>query len=137
MLFQRAISLINLAIKRLIVEVEVEYSLRVHHVLAILIRNSLIRGFQVTPSKRRVRVFLKFFEGRPVLKQLVRISRPGRKAFTSVASLVFFLNRRQLNWKTEKPQAHFYILSTSKGIMEHFEALRLNIAGIAVCGVEV
>jgi small subunit ribosomal protein S8 len=91
----------------------------------ILKEEGLIRAFEVFPEGPRqvMRVFLKYTdERRPVLSGLKRVSRPGRRIYSSRGEI-----------PRVKGGLGFAILSTSKGIMTGEDAWRAGVGGEVVC----
>lgn len=66
---------------------------------------------------------LKYFQSKPVIERIRRISRPGLRIYKSVSDL------------NPIPGFGIAILSTSKGIMTHAAAKKANIGGEVICEV--
>ena len=66
---------------------------------------------------------LKYFQSKPVIERIRRISRPGLRIYKSVSDL------------NPIPGFGIAILSTSKGIMTHSAAKKANIGGEVICEV--
>lgn len=66
---------------------------------------------------------LKYYQGRPVIDKIKRISRPGLRVYKSVKEL------------TSVPGFGISILSTSKGVMTHIAAKNSGIGGEIICEV--
>jgi small subunit ribosomal protein S8 len=68
-------------------------------------------------------ITLKYYEGRPVIDKIQRISRPGLRVYTSCAEI--------------KPVSRFglRILSTPKGVLTDKDAKGLGIGGEVLCEV--
>ena len=69
-------------------------------------------------------VDLKYYEGNPVIKDIKRISKPGRRVFLSATSIPRIQNGLGLA-----------IISTNKGVMSDIEARKNNIGGEIICKV--
>lgn len=69
-------------------------------------------------------IFLKYTDGVPALTQVQRISKPGRRMYTSVKDLHVMKNR-----------LGFIILSTPKGVRTHLQARKDNVGGELLCKV--
>lgn len=67
---------------------------------------------------------LKYYEGEPVIRELKRISRPGRRVYMSVRTLPKFHNGLGIA-----------VLSTSKGVMSDFDARQAGVGGEVLCSV--
>lgn len=93
----------------------------VENVLSVLQREGYIRGFnreEVGKGKADVNIELKYDGGAPVIKQLDRVSTPGRRTYTGIAKLDKFFNGLGI-----------YILSTPKGVLSDREAREQNVGG--------
>ena len=67
---------------------------------------------------------LKYYEGNPVIKEIKRISRPGRRIYSRANSIPKIQNGLGLA-----------IISTPKGVMSDNEARKNNIGGEIICRV--
>jgi small subunit ribosomal protein S8 len=95
-------------------------------VLEVLHREGYIRGFTTIEKdgKSELEVELKYFDGAPVIKELQRVSRPGRRVYASVATLPQVYNGLGIS-----------ILSTPKGVMSDADAKSQNVGGEVLCTV--
>ena len=75
-------------------------------------------------NKVSLKVNLKYYEGDPVIKEIKRISKPGRRVYSRANSLPRFMNGLGLA-----------ILSTPKGVMSDSEARKNNVGGEIICKV--
>ncbi len=69
-----------------------------------------------------IRIYLKYYNGRPVLSGLRRVSVPGRRVYTGAAELPRVLNGLGVA-----------IVSTNRGVMTDKDARRLNVGGEVIC----
>jgi small subunit ribosomal protein S8 len=69
-------------------------------------------------------VDLKYYEGNPVIKDIRRISKPGRRVYSRATSIPRIQNGLGLA-----------IISTNKGVMSDIEARKNNIGGEIICRV--
>lgn len=95
------------------------------NILDILYKEGYIRGYKKLfyNNKLRIKVLLKYdLEGNPIISKLVRVSKPGKRVYTSIKSL----------WKI-KSGLGVFILSTKKGILTDNDARYLNIGGEVLC----
>ena len=69
-------------------------------------------------------VDLKYYEGNPVIKDIKRISKPGRRVYSRATSIPRIQNGLGLA-----------IISTNKGVMSDIEARKNNIGGEVICRV--
>jgi small subunit ribosomal protein S8 len=97
------------------------------NVLDVLEKEGYIRGYasvEFGNGKSEIEVELKYFDGEPVIKELKRVSRPGRRVYTSVDDIPKVFNGLGLS-----------ILSTSKGVMPDWLARENNVGGEILCRV--
>jgi small subunit ribosomal protein S8 len=69
-----------------------------------------------------LRIYLKYYNGRPVLSGLKRVSVPGRRVYAGARELPRVLNGLGIA-----------IISTNRGVMTDKEARRLNVGGEVIC----
>lgn len=96
-------------------------------ILDVLKREGYIRTYHVDDSdkvKQTITVELKYMEGKPVIKELKRVSKPGRRRYTAISSVPKFYNGLGIA-----------ILSTSAGILSDYEARQKNVGGELLCQV--
>ena len=96
-------------------------------VLQVLADEGYIRGFQrieLEGGKADIEVELKYFDGEPVIREIRRVSKPGRRVYTSVEDMPLVYNGLGIA-----------ILSTSKGVMSDAKARELNVGGEIICTV--
>ena len=96
-------------------------------ILEVLKSEGYINNFLIQNSKNNkkdLKVNLKYFEGSPVIKEIKRVSKPGRRVYSRASSIPKIQNGLGLA-----------ILSTSKGIMSDTEARKKNIGGEIICRV--
>ena len=95
-------------------------------VLEVLAKEGYIRGFATVEKdgKSEIEVELKYFDGAPVIKEMARVSKPGRRVYASVDTLPSVFNGLGIS-----------ILSTPKGVMADHEARDANVGGELLCTV--
>ena len=95
-------------------------------VLDVLQSEGYIRGYSETESdgKTEFQIELKYFDGEPVIRQIQRVSKPGRRVYSSVRSIPRVADGLGVS-----------ILSTPKGVMSDNEALTQNVGGEVLCRV--
>jgi small subunit ribosomal protein S8 len=95
-------------------------------VLEVLKSEGYIRGYAVVEREGRseIEVELKYFEGEPVIREIERISKPGRRVYTSVKNLPRINNGLGVA-----------IVSTPKGVMADHDARDANVGGEILCTV--
>lgn len=97
------------------------------NVLDVLRREGFIRGFsaeELRPGVTRLRIELKYHEGQPVIKEITRVSRPGRRVYSRIKELPRYYNGLGIS-----------ILSTPRGVMSDVEARAANVGGEVLCRV--
>ncbi|MBX7146380.1 MAG: 30S ribosomal protein S8 [Alphaproteobacteria bacterium] len=96
-------------------------------VLEVLKREGYIRDFaEINEEGHRnnFRIELKYHEGKPVIQEITRISKPGRRIYTKINELQKFYNGLGIS-----------ILSTPQGVMSDNEARAANVGGEVLCRV--
>lgn len=95
-------------------------------VLEVLQAEGYIRGFVVVEKDghKNIEVELKYYEGSPVINELRRVSKPGRRVYSSVGDIPLERNGLGIS-----------ILSTSKGVMSDNMARENNVGGEILCRV--
>ncbi len=96
------------------------------NVLEVLKREGYIRDFSLDSSKPggEITIELKYHEGTPVIKEINRISKPGRLVYSKIADLPRYYNGLGIS-----------ILSTPRGVMSDGEARTANVGGEVLCRV--
>ncbi|MSP87285.1 MAG: 30S ribosomal protein S8 [Alphaproteobacteria bacterium] len=97
------------------------------NVLEVLKREGYIRGFsqsEVRPGVTQLTIELKYNEGEPVIRELQRISTPGRRVYSRVSDLGRVYNGLGIS-----------ILSTPRGVLSDNEARAHNVGGEVLCRV--
>ena len=97
------------------------------NVLDVLKREGFIRAFsaeELRPGVAQLRIELKYNEGEPVIKEITRVSKPGRRVYSGIKEL---------------PRVYaglgISILSTPRGVMSDVEARAANVGGEVLCRV--
>ena len=96
------------------------------NVLEVLKREGYIRNYsseQEIPGGELV-IELKYHEGEPVIREISRVSTPGRRVYSKIADLPRFYNGLGIS-----------ILSTPRGVMSDSEARTANVGGEVLCRV--
>lgn len=95
--------------------------------LKVLLSEGYIRGYTIVDDGKGfkvLRIELKYYEGKPVICEIKRISKPGRRVYTSIKDLPLVRNGLGIN-----------ILSTNKGVMSDVDARKQSIGGEIICSV--
>ena len=97
------------------------------NVLEVLKREGFIRGYsahELRPGVAELKVELKYNEGEPVIKEITRVSKPGRRVYSKIKEL---------------PRVYaglgISIISTPRGVLSDAEARAANVGGEVLCRV--
>lgn len=97
------------------------------NVLEVLKREGYIRDYrrkEVASPKPELVIELKYYEGEPVIREIGRVSKPGRRIYSNVRDM---------------PNVYgglgIIIVSTPRGVMTDHEARVANIGGEVLCKV--
>jgi small subunit ribosomal protein S8 len=95
-------------------------------VLEVLKSEGYIRGYAVVEKDGRseIEIELKYFDGEPVIREIERVSKPGRRVYTSVKNMPRINNGLGVT-----------IVSTPKGVMADHDARDANVGGEILCTV--
>jgi small subunit ribosomal protein S8 len=95
-------------------------------VLDVLQAEGYIRGYSQLEEdgKAELEIELKYYDGQPVIREIERVSRPGRRVYASVKNIPRVSNGLGVS-----------ILSTPKGVMSDAEARDQNVGGEVLCRV--
>ncbi|MBX6320288.1 MAG: 30S ribosomal protein S8 [Rhodospirillaceae bacterium] len=96
-------------------------------VLDVLAREGYIRGYAQEENgtgRRALRIELKYHEGEPAIREIRRVSKPGRRVYSKVADLPRVYNGLGIS-----------ILSTPRGVMSDNEARAAHVGGEVLCRV--
>ena len=96
-------------------------------VVSVLKEEGFVEDYRVeakSESQKELIVVLNYFEGEPVIKEIKRVSTPGRRVYKAVGELPRFANGLGIS-----------IISTSKGVMTDFNARQHGVGGEVVCSV--
>jgi len=97
------------------------------NVLSVLEREGYIRGYEqyeIRPGITELRIELKYFEGQPVIREIKRVSKPGRRVYSKITDLPKVYNGLGIS-----------ILSTPRGVLSDAEARDANVGGEVLCQV--
>jgi small subunit ribosomal protein S8 len=97
------------------------------NVLEVLRREGYIRGFsreQIRPGVSELKIELKYVDGEPVIREIARVSKPGRRVYSKLAELPRVYNGLGIS-----------ILSTQRGVMSDNEARAAKVGGEVLCRV--
>jgi small subunit ribosomal protein S8 len=97
------------------------------NVLDVLKREGYIRDYsrnELEAGMAEFKVELKYHDGEPVIREISRISKPGRRVYSKIADLPRIYNGLGIS-----------ILSTPRGVMSDNEARAANVGGEVLCRV--
>ena len=96
-------------------------------VLDVLKDEGYIRGYETAQSAAglpELEISLKYFGGTPVIREIKRVSKPGRRVYASVKDIPSVRNGLGVS-----------IVSTPKGVMSDAAARTANVGGEVLCTV--
>lgn len=97
------------------------------NVLEVLRREGYIRGFETVDlggGKSELKIELKYHNGEPVIRELRRVSKPGRRIYKGVNDLPSVYNGLGIA-----------IVSTPRGVLSDAEAREARVGGEVLCTV--
>ena len=97
------------------------------NVLDVLKREGYIRDYSerdVRAGIKEVDIELKYYEGAPVIKEIARVSTPGRRVYSKIKDLTKVYNGLGIS-----------VISTPRGVMSDAEARAANVGGEVLCRV--
>jgi len=97
-------------------------------IVEVMKEKGYIADYQIQSDEKRnkkyIEVFLKYEDGKPVIRELKRISKPGRRVYKGYKEVKNFKN----GYGT-------IILSTNKGVISNDMAYRLKVGGELLCSI--
>ena len=96
-------------------------------VLDVLANEGYIRGYEGPTSDAghpELEISLKYFDGEPVIKELKRVSKPGRRVYSASSDI-----------PTVRQGLGISIVSTPQGVMSDAQARAANVGGEVLCTV--
>jgi small subunit ribosomal protein S8 len=94
----------------------------------VLLDEGYIRGYTIVDCPesgfKKLRIELKYFEGKPVICEIKRVSKPGRRVYSSVKDIPVVRNGLGIN-----------IITTNRGVMSDVQARKLSVGGEILCSV--
>ncbi|MGB3553046.1 MAG: 30S ribosomal protein S8 [Jannaschia sp.] len=97
------------------------------HVLDVLADEGYIRGYESSSDRQghpTLEIELKYYEGVPVIREVKRVSKPGRRVYLGVDKL-----------PSVRQGLGVSIVSTSRGVMSDQAARSANVGGEVLCTV--
>ena len=95
-------------------------------IVEVLKNEGFIKDYKITDKQKKseIQIYLKYNYGNPVISSIERVSRPGRRIFSSAESLPKINNGLGIA-----------IISTPKGVMKDVSAREQKIGGEIICKV--
>jgi small subunit ribosomal protein S8 len=93
----------------------------------VLAKEGYIRGYTTVEyegGKSELEIELKYFDGEPVIRTIERVSKPGRRVYSSVKNIPHVSNGLGVS-----------IISTPRGVMSDHQARDENVGGEVLCRV--
>lgn len=97
------------------------------NVLEVLKSEGYIRDYSAHTTQaghRALKIELKYHDGQPVIKEIARVSRPGRRVYSKIKDLPRYYGGLGIA-----------ILSTPRGVVSDTQARELNVGGEVLCRV--
>ncbi len=97
------------------------------NVLDVLQQEGYIRGYSTTDygnGRTEFEIELKYYEGEPVIREIARVSKPGRRVYSAVTAMPRVANGLGIT-----------IISTPRGVMADHSAREQNVGGEVLCRV--
>lgn len=107
--------------------VEAPFSRLRENVCKVLQDEGYIRGYKVEEregNKKYLQIQLKYADGEGVIRQIDRVSKPGRRVYSNVKTMPRFFNGLGI-----------LVVSTPQGVMADHKARAANIGGEVLCQV--
>jgi small subunit ribosomal protein S8 len=97
------------------------------NVCKVLVEEGFIRAYKIVEqdnNKKALHIELKYSEGRGVIRKIDRVSKPGRRVYTSMKDMPRFYNGLGV-----------LVVSTPRGVMADHDARAANVGGEVLCQV--
>nr|YP_008475353.1 ribosomal protein S8 [Achlya hypogyna]AGS55486.1 ribosomal protein S8 [Achlya hypogyna] len=98
-------------------------SKQVINILNILIKEGLIKSYQISKKKNIIYIYLKYKNNISIISQIIRISKPSKRIYIKNKDLF------------KKKKKGIYIISTSYGVITDLQAKKLNLGGELICNI--
>lgn len=99
----------------------------VKSVIDVMVREGYLKGyeeFELRAGINNLKIDLKYYEGEPVIKEVKRVSKPGRRVYASIKKLPKVFGGLGIS-----------VLSTPRGMLSDEEARTHQVGGEIVCTV--
>jgi small subunit ribosomal protein S8 len=90
-------------------------------------REGFIRGYseaEIGPGVRELKIELKYHDGEPAIREISRVSKPGRRVYSKLEEIPRVYNGLGIA-----------ILSTPRGVISDTEAREAHVGGEVLCKV--
>ncbi len=107
--------------------IECPFSKLRENVCKVLEDEGFIRGYKVVDignNRKNLQIQLKYADGKGVIRQINRVSKPGRRVYTNVKTMPRFYNGLGI-----------LVVSTPQGVMADHKARAANVGGEVLCSV--
>ncbi len=97
------------------------------NILKIFVEEGYIENYKIIEEKKgikKINIILSYHNGKPSIKKIFRISKPGRRVYKNIKKLPSFYKGYGVT-----------IVSTSKGIMTDKKARSANLGGEIICQI--
>lgn len=113
--------------KQNLIEVEILYTKKILRILKIFYYEGFIRGFKINRNKKKIIVFLKYLNSKPIIKSLLIVSKKKNPVFLTHLEI---LNMLRITTSS-------YIFSTIDGFIGSSEYLSKNMkqGGLFLCKI--
>jgi small subunit ribosomal protein S8 len=117
-------------------------------VLNVLQDHGFIQGFRFKLHEQNeknnqeiIEILLKYNNNTPVISTCQLISKPSNRVYKSISGLTSLSSTSSISFQQQHRNPidfvnGIYILSTSKGIISHVTAFKLNIGGEILCQIQ-
>jgi len=113
------------ALMRKKMSVSAPYSKLKHELVELLVKEGFLKNVKkVTKDFDELDITLKYYNDEPVIKELIRESKPGLRKYISYKDI-----------KPHKGGLGIKVLTTSKGLMTDKDAIKQEIGGEVICRV--
>ncbi len=109
------------------VSVEIPYSTVKESIIKVLLEEGYISGYniaEIDSVKRNLVVDLKYFDDKPVIESIKRVSKPSLRVYRDKDNLPMVLGGLGIA-----------VISTSQGMMSDHKARSLSLGGEVICTV--
>ena len=103
-------------------KISIPFSQKILNLLDLLTYEGFLKGYQILENKKKINIFLKYYQKQPSLKKIIQVSKPSKRVYIK-------------NKFLKKNSSEFLILSTNQGFLSYNDAKKKNIGGELVCKI--